>query len=345
MQQCQKNNIFNPLMNNCMVNGFKALLFVTVTGIMAASCVKGDNPIQRYEDPRNQGQGGVPVLGPGWSKVTIPLNSYDVVFVNDTLGFLASFRDGVYRSTNGGETWTRTNAQKSDYVNLFFLNEKYGWAVSVTKDIAKTTDSGKTWATTNTSYEFRDVFFRDENNGYASTYQGLIKTTDGGVTWALVPNAPKDVTSVYFIDEQNGFCGTEANGYRQTTDGGSSFTPVNGLPNEVFTTQFFKGTDAQKGVVVGSDGYVNKTTNNGATWTKGPKIKGDYFDFNFKDIDNGFVMTINNVFKVEGNTVTNVLFRPAADRNVHFWECDFNADLTRGWVVYNGGELYRYVKP
>ena len=328
-----------------MVNGFKALLFVTVTGIMAASCVKGDNPIQRYEDPRNGGQGGVPILGPGWSKVTIPLNSFDVVFVNDTLGFLASAGDGVYRSTNSGETWTRTNAQQSDYVNLFFLNEKYGWAVSVKKDITRTTDSGKTWVTTNSSYEFRDVFFRDENNGYAPTYQGLIKTPDGGATWTLVPNAPKNVASVYFIDEQNGFCGTDGTGYWRTTDGGTSFQSINGLPSGVYTTQFFTGVDTQKGIAIGKDGDINKTVDNGAAWTKGPRVTGDYFDFNFKDIDNGFVMTATNVYKVEGNTITKVLYRPALSNNIQFWECHFNADLTKGWVVFNGGELYRYVKP
>lgn len=328
-----------------MVNGFKALLFVTVTGIIAASCVKGDNPIQRQEDPRNQGQGGVPILGPGWSKVNIPVNCVDVVFVNDTLGFLASIGDGgVYRSTNGGVNWTLTNAQRLNYINLFFLNEKYGWAVTRDKSIAKTTDSGKTWTTLTSSFSVNDVFFRDENNGYAPSSQGLIKTTDGGSTWSILNASPANPVSTYFVDEQVGFVGTETNGYWRTIDGGTTFTRATGLPSEVYTADFFTGADLQKGVVIGSDGYVNKTTDNGATWTKGPRVTGNYFDFNFKDIDNGFVMTANNVFKVEGNTVTKVLYRPSADQ-VQFWECDFNADQTKGWVVFNGGELYRYVKP
>jgi photosystem II stability/assembly factor-like uncharacterized protein len=330
-------------MNICMMKGLNVLFFVAITGIIAASCVKGDDPIQRYDDPRNQGQGGVPILGPGWTKISIPHEGYDVFFVNDTLGFLATY-GGVYRSTNGGVNWTKTGARQLNYMNLFFVNEKYGWAVSESKEIARTSDSGKTWVTSTANYDFSDVFFRDENNGYAATMQGVLKSTDGGSTWSLIANSPTEAGSIYFVDELVGYCGTIRNGYWRTADGGASFSRVTGLPSRIFNTQFFTGADAQKGISIGEDGNLNKTTDNGNTWTKGPKFPTTYFDFHFKDFDNGFVMTINNVYKVEGSTATKVLYRPAGN-NVQFTECHFNNDCTRGWVVFNGGELYRYVKP
>lgn len=328
-----------------MVNGFKALLFVTVTGIMAASCVKGDNPIQRYEDPRNQGQGGVPVLGAGWTKVTIPKNAVDVDFVNDTLGFLAA-GDGVYRSTNGGLNWSKTDATPNlDYITLFSLDEKTIWAVSGSKAISKTVDSGKTWVTLTASFNFTEVFFRDENNGFASSLEGVLKTTDGGSTWSLISNQPTGAASVYFSDELTGFCGTYENGYWRTDNGGTSFSRVTGLPSRIFTTQFFSGADAGKGITMGQDGYTYTSTDNGVTWTKGSKYNDvTYFDFQFKDMNNGFVMTDNNVFKIEENSVSKVLYRPKGP-GIQFIECDFNADQTKGWVVFNDGELYRYVKP
>jgi hypothetical protein len=174
--------------------------------------------------------------------------------------------------------------------------------------------------------------------------QGVLKSTDGGATWNLIANSPTEAGSIYFVDELVGYCGTIRNGYWRTADGGASFSRVTGLPSRIYATQFFTGADAQKGISIGEDGNLNKTTDNGNTWTKGPKFPTTYFDLHFKDFDNGFVMTINNIWKVEGSTATKVLYRPAGN-NVQFTECHFNNDCTRGWVVFNGGELYRYVKP
>lgn len=329
-----------------MVQGFKALLFVTVTAIYAISCVRGDNPISRADNPRNSG--GNELLGAGWSKVSVPGNCVDVFFVNDTAGYLAGA--GVYRSMDGGLNWTKTNAPDNNYYNLFFLNDKYGWAVTGTS-IAKTVDSGKTWQTHATAnLAISDVFFLDENNGFAVAPQGVLKSTDGGASWSLLPGSPTEGYNLYFRDASNGFFGTDTKGLYKTTDGGATFSKVSGVPASVFNIQFLN-TDPLQGFTMAVPdpqvllGDLYKTTDGGTTWTKSVTLSDNYFDFHFKDANNGFVMTANMVYKIDGSSATKVLYFPISSNRVRFVECHFTDDLDRGWVIYNGGTLFRYVKP
>lgn len=329
-----------------MVKGFKALLFVALTGIYAVSCVRGDNPISRPDNPRNSG--GVQSLTPGWSKVSVPNNCLDVFFPNDTAGYLAG--SGIYRSMDGGLTWAKTSAQQDlTYFNLFFLNDKYGWGVSE-KSLARTVDSGKTWTMhPNTTYTFTDVYFLDENNGFAISPSGVLKSTDGGATWSLLAGSPTNAYNISFRDANNGFFSTADRGLYKTTDGGATFSRISALPASMYNTQFLS-SDPLIGYTIGvpnPDAYsgdVYKTVDGGATWTKTISISDNYFDFHFGDGDKGFVMTANMVFKVENNTSTRVLYTPITNQ-VHLVECHFTDDLDRGWVIYNGGTLFRYVKP
>lgn len=329
-----------------MVKGFKAILFVAVTAIYAVSCVRGDNPINRPDNRRNDG--GVQFLGPGWSKVAVPNNCLDVFFTNDTAGYLAG--NGIYRSMDGGQTWNKTNAQDLVYYNLYFLNDKYGWGISE-KALARTVDSGKTWQTLTSTFSFTDVYFLDENNGFAVSPSGVLKSTDGGSTWSLLAGSPTNAYNLVFRDANNGFFSTSSKGLYATTDGGATFSRISALPASMYSVQFLS-SDPLKGYTIGVPnpdnllGDVYKTQDGGATWTKLITINDNYFDFHFGNGDKGFVMTPNMVFKVENNVSTKVLYTPIPSNNqVYLTECHFTDDLERGWVIYNGGTLFRYVQP
>lgn len=320
-----------------MLKGFKALLFIAVTGITVLSCVKGDNPIVRPDNPRNQG--GVPYFGPGWTKLNIGAGFYDVFFVNDTMGYLAG-ENGVYRSVNGGQNWSKCNVPSAQYFNLYFINEKFGWAVS-NQTLARTVDSGKTWTSSNSSFNFSDVFFLDENFGYATSAGGVLISKDAGVTWTKTNtvNNPAGFT-LTFRDSKNGFISTQQNGYWKTSDSGVTFTRVPSMPNSVYNTQFL--SDGLTGMAMGADGRLYKTADGGNTWNSAFSVNDNYFDFSFSDANNGFIMTQNFVYKVTGTTLSKELYTPiGSDR---FVECHFTADGKHGWVVNFAGYLYRYVQ-
>jgi len=125
-----------------------------------------------------------------------------------------SVGDGVYKSTDAGETWQRMGLADSERISRIVVDPKDGntvyvcatghlWNANAERGIFKTTDGGQTW---------KKVLFVDDNTGgawiamnpqdsktlYASMWQfrrtpysfssggagsGLFKSTDGGQTW------------------------------------------------------------------------------------------------------------------------------------------------------------------
>jgi photosystem II stability/assembly factor-like uncharacterized protein len=126
----------------------------------------------------------------------------------------SSWGDGVYKSTDGGKTYTHMGLRSSRHINRIVIDPKDNnvvfvaavgslWGPGGERGVYKTTDGGKTW---------RQVLKVDEDTGandlvmdpqdnrilYASTYQrrrsaccmngggpgsGIWKSTDGGETW------------------------------------------------------------------------------------------------------------------------------------------------------------------
>jgi photosystem II stability/assembly factor-like uncharacterized protein len=137
-----------------------------------------------------------------------------------------SWGDGVYKSTDGGETWTNMGLRESRHVNRIVIDPEDNNTVFVAatgplfgsggdRGVYKTTDGGRTW---------KQVLQVDDDTGandlvmahgdrmtlYASTYQrrrsqccmngggpgsGIWKSVDGGETWTRLevglPDGPK----------------------------------------------------------------------------------------------------------------------------------------------------------
>jgi photosystem II stability/assembly factor-like uncharacterized protein len=133
--------------------------------------------------------------------------------------------DGVYKSTDGGKTWTNMGLEETRHISRIIINPGdpnivyiaamgHLWGPNEERGIYKTVDGGQTWT---------KVLFVDENTGfadlaidpsdslilYAAAYEhrrtpfhfssggkgsGLFKTTDGGQTWTkLEKDLPEGV--------------------------------------------------------------------------------------------------------------------------------------------------------
>jgi photosystem II stability/assembly factor-like uncharacterized protein len=127
----------------------------------------------------------------------------------------SSWGDGVYRSTDGGQTWQKTGLEETRHVGKIIVhptdpNTAYVaavghlWGSNAERGVFKTTDGGRTW---------KKILYKDENTGaidlamdpkdpnvvFAAMYQrqrkgwgyngggpgsGIYRTTDGGATWS-----------------------------------------------------------------------------------------------------------------------------------------------------------------
>ena len=121
------------------------------------------------------------------------------------------------------------------------------------------------------TYAVWDVYFLDDQHGFACGLNStILATEDGGDTWtvrAQVPNGP-GLRDIAFATDQVGFIGGVNGNTARTTDGGTTWTYANiGHPIGAKEVQFV--TDAI-GYMGGSADSLYKTTDAGLTWNALP---------------------------------------------------------------------------
>nr|WP_083332599.1 hypothetical protein [Hyphomonas sp. Mor2] len=135
-----------------------------------------------------------------------------------------AFGDGVYKSTDGGKTWTNMGLKDSGHISQIWIHPDDAetvlvaaqgplWSEGGDRGLYKTTDGGATWTAILTVDEHTGIneFIVDPNDFdkiVASSYQrrrhvwvlinggpgsGIHRTTDGGATWTEIKaGLPKD---------------------------------------------------------------------------------------------------------------------------------------------------------
>lgn len=137
---------------------------------------------------------------------------------------------GLFRTADGGETWTNVSPVTEGIGNgtpFAAYDAQTAW-VGIGGGVYRTTDGGKTWQTA--GLNGRDIgylTFQDQQNGWAqvvyghatggTALTGLYRTSDGGATWTLVAEnqvgeqALKNFpyagmkSGVTFLDDHTGF--------------------------------------------------------------------------------------------------------------------------------------------
>ena len=134
-----------------------------------------------------------------------------------------------------------------------------------------------------------DLFFIDENIGWAAGEFGIImKTYDGGNTWELIP-PPIDwhFYSIYFTDSLTGYICT----FRQvmkSVDGGYTWFTSCLSGSSSFTDVYFQSPDS--GWALSSDRLVIRTTDAGNSWETCLQVTGTQLrDIFFVDSQKGWL--------------------------------------------------------
>ncbi len=154
--------------------------------------------------------------------IAIDPNNADTVWVGtgeNVSGRHVGYGDGIYKSIDGGKTWTNMGLKDSQHIGMIKVDPRDSnvvyvaaqgplWSAGSERGLYKTTDGGKTWKLILSAGEYtgaNEVHFDPRNPDvlYASLHQrfrnvaalmdggpesGIFKSTDGGANWRELKN-------------------------------------------------------------------------------------------------------------------------------------------------------------
>jgi photosystem II stability/assembly factor-like uncharacterized protein len=232
--------------------------------------------------------------------------SYDIQAVDSStawittnyLGVDTTIGRGVFKTSDGGQTWRNTLNHRSGGVFLRFFDKNNGVAIN-RRYLGSTTDGGETWSRDSTP--FFNVLATNERNDFMNgTNSCALKgdtvwfgTTEGrvfrsinkGRSWQPfntgIPSS-WGILSIAFNDDKNGLITALNNrdttkdvfaGIAKTTDGGVTWQPLTNIPSTLssLTLHSLAAVPKSKGSYIvtarnATEAYTYYTLNNGDSW-------------------------------------------------------------------------------
>lgn len=173
----------------------------------------------------------------------------------------------VLKSTDGGFSFDTLRSEDKDIraTSIHFLDQQTGYACnsySSWSGLHKTGDGGQTWEYLS-SYRFRDIWFLDENTGFATIRDELYRTGNGGYTWDKIYQASEDLNKINFPNDTVGYISGDNGLVLKTSDQGLSWQELSTGYDDNYGIYF---CDQYIGYVTGEYRSLNKTIDGGQTW-------------------------------------------------------------------------------
>ncbi len=196
-----------------------------------------------------------------WIGISTPfkIGALDIHFVNERIGYVASDEEGVYKTIDGGKSWTTIlsnmvhyyygNAYINPFKSVTFIDELTGFAYDnsgISNLVVKTKDGGVSWSVVSMKYapgingkyptlfdNLQEIVFPNlTDTGYAITMSKLYKTIDRGETWDLIYD--KGEVSNFNVAFNNAQIFYLVNDHKITMDGGMSWKSMDmSIDNEL----------------------------------------------------------------------------------------------------------------
>jgi photosystem II stability/assembly factor-like uncharacterized protein len=218
----------------------------------------------------------------------------DVIAVSPTFGqdgtiFVAG-RTGVFRSTDGGQSWQHVLAGEvlSVAVSPAYAEDQTLFVGTAQDGVLTSSDGGSTWGGANTGLLDLTVLavacsprFGQDRTAFVGTASALYRTRNGGRSWREVPLGALGregvavqvlAVSANFATDKLVLAGTEAHGLLRSTDGGGRFAVVPELAERGISALTL--ADDGKTVVVAAGSELLCSDDSGLTWEALPEAPG-----------------------------------------------------------------------
>lgn len=163
---------------------------------------------------------------------------YDLYFATDTRGWAVGQSDRIYKTNDGGASWTTGEPAPTPVTKLLAVHAKPNgnaapddynvWTVGTGGKIyfSDTGGAGIAEQTSGVATSLIDVYFTDKDTGWIVGDNGVIlKTTNAGTSWgSQASGLTSMLTSCHFVDSANGWAVGSAGKILSTTNGGTTWS-------------------------------------------------------------------------------------------------------------------------
>ena len=294
-----------------------------------------------------------------WIQQQFPSSEYlwKVRFINPTTGWILG-QDYLYRTTDGGSSWTAQDASGAAGSALLPASSQTilyaNFSGTATTGIRRSTDGGKTWHSADTAlYYYTRFVFIDSltgiavgarvSNGGATFHPAVRRSTDAGATWSTVwtRSTPFELTGVSFSSPTDGWAVTYDGVLFQTTDAGSHWTMRDSLGS--FPVRDLELLGSGQGWLVGGIGgimLIGMTTDDGQTWSDTSADGGSAREVEFLTGQRGWIVGLNDepLTTTDGGTTWT---RQVTIPRFTGFESISMVDVNLGFAVGGNGMIYR----
>ncbi len=213
--------------------------------------------------------------------------------------YIGSDNGNIYKSTNNGSTWEKSNLSNESKLNNIFVLDNVVYIVGDNGLIYKSMNFGVSWEKINSiiKEDINDIVILSNGIGFVVCDDGVMyKTPDFGLNW-----------NVYF----------------KTSD----FVDLHGI-------EFF---DEQFGIFIGENNIFYRTNNGGKSWIYAAKNNeiNDYFNVNFINYNKFNLSTDNNILNYNNDPMLMDLYFKEYIQDTF---ADYQLALlqTSDWLNYGG---------
>ncbi|MDI9599890.1 MAG: YCF48-related protein [Acidobacteriota bacterium] len=205
--------------------------------------------------------------------VSLSKTPHDVTFFDDTHGWIADSA-WVWRTNDGGRTWTKSPTLPFSALDLDFVSPRVGTAVGTSSTaptegrVFRTLDGGDTWTDvtpTPTPATLTAVDMVDATHGFAVGATGTVLRTTDGSNWTALPSGTTEyLTDVCFTSVSQGWIVSSGGSVLATKDAGENFNAKAVSSRGLYAIDF---QDADHGWASGSMGTILRYDGVSGTWS------------------------------------------------------------------------------